>query len=55
MLIADIQVEKGQAVAAVEAMKAKHEIKSPCAGTVASIEVEIGDEVDASRPILIIT
>ncbi|MCP4580595.1 MAG: biotin attachment protein [candidate division Zixibacteria bacterium] len=45
-------VTKGQVVAAVEAMKAKHEIKAPSDGTVASINVEIGDEIDSSKPIL---
>ncbi len=47
-------VKKGQVVAAVEAMKAKHDIKSPCDGKVTSIDVEIGDEIDSSRPILTI-
>jgi biotin carboxyl carrier protein len=46
------KVSKGQAVAAVEAMKAKHEIKSPCDGMVTAIYVEIGDEIDASQPIM---
>ncbi len=48
-------VTKGQAVAAVEAMKARHDIKSQSAGTVSSIEVEIGDEVDSTKPILTIS
>jgi pyruvate carboxylase subunit B len=48
-------VEKGQVVAEVEAMKAKHEIKSPCEGKVAAINVEIGDEIDSSKPILTIS
>ncbi len=45
-------VSKGQAVAAVEAMKAKHEIKSPVDGKVSSINVSIGDEIDSTKPIL---
>ncbi len=48
------QVNKGQAVAAVEAMKAKHDIKAPCDGTVQSIDVEIGDEIDSKKPIMTI-
>ena len=48
-------VSKGQVIAAVEAMKAKHDIKSPCDGTVSSINVEIGDEVDSSKPLLTIS
>jgi pyruvate carboxylase subunit B len=45
-------VSKGSAVAAVEAMKAKHDIKAPCDGKVSAIHVEIGDEIDSSKPIL---
>jgi pyruvate carboxylase subunit B len=45
-------VEKGQAVAAVEAMKAKHEIRAPQGGVVSSVSAQIGDEIDSSRPIL---
>jgi biotin carboxyl carrier protein len=47
-------VNKGQVVAAVEAMKAKHDIKSPVDGKVTSINVEIGDEIDSSKPIMLI-
>ena len=47
-------VTKGQAVAVVEAMKATHDIKSPYEGTVASIQAQIGDEVDSSKPIITI-
>lgn len=45
-------VQKGQTVAQVEAMKAKHDIKTPRAGVVASIEVSIGDEIDSGKPIM---
>ena len=45
-------VQKGQTVAQVEAMKAKHDVKSPLAGVVASIEVSIGDEIDSGKPIM---
>jgi len=47
-------VTEGQVVAAVEAMKAKHDLKSPCAGKVISINVEIGDEIDSSKPIMMV-
>jgi biotin carboxyl carrier protein len=47
-------VTKGQVVAAVEAMKATHDIKSPVDGVVASVQARIGDELDASKPILMI-
>jgi pyruvate carboxylase subunit B len=48
------QVGAGTVVAAVEAMKAKHDIKSPVAGKVAAIHVKIGDEIDSSKPIMTI-
>jgi pyruvate carboxylase subunit B len=48
------KVSEGTAVAAVEAMKAKHDIKSPVAGAVTAIHVQIGDEIDSSKPIMTI-
>jgi pyruvate carboxylase subunit B len=45
-------VREGQVVAAVEAMKAKHEVRAPCSGQVASIDAEIGSDILAGRPIL---
>jgi pyruvate carboxylase subunit B len=47
-------VTKGQVVAKVEAMKAQHDIKAPTDGKVSSIDVQIGDEIDSSKPILTI-
>jgi biotin carboxyl carrier protein len=47
-------VTKGQVVAAVEAMKAKHDVKAPCAGKVLSIDAEIGTDIEAGRSILTI-
>ncbi|HSO23261.1 MAG TPA: biotin/lipoyl-containing protein [Chondromyces sp.] len=47
-------VSKGQVVAAVEAMKAKHDVKAPCAGKVLSIDAEIGADIEAGRSILTI-
>jgi len=49
------RVSAGQVVAAVEAMKAKHDVKAPCAGTVASIDAEIGADIEAGRSILTIS
>jgi pyruvate carboxylase subunit B len=46
------EVTKGQVVAQVEAMKAKHDIKAPIGGKVFEILVEIGDEIDSTKPIL---
>jgi len=48
------RVDKGQVVAAVEAMKAKHDVKAPVAGTVASIDAELGADIEAGRSILTI-
>jgi pyruvate carboxylase subunit B len=59
--VADILVKvgdtitKGTVVAKVEAMKAQHDIVAPCDGKVAAIHVEIGDEVDQSKPIMTIS
>jgi pyruvate carboxylase subunit B len=49
------EVKRGQVVAQIEAMKAKHDIKAPRDGTITSIDVEIGDEVDSSKTILTIS
>jgi biotin carboxyl carrier protein len=48
-------VTEGQVVAKVEAMKAQHDIMSPVKGTVSAIHVELGDEVDSTKPILTIS
>ena len=41
-----------EVVAAVEAMKAKHDVKAPCAGRVTAVHASIGNEVSAGKPIL---
>ncbi len=46
------RVEAGQVVAAVEAMKAEHEVRSPEAGTVRKVHVGPGDEVGPKQPII---
>jgi pyruvate carboxylase subunit B len=46
------KVNEGDVVAAIEAMKAKHDIKAPCGGTVSAIHVSIGDEIDSTNPIV---
>jgi biotin carboxyl carrier protein len=45
-------VREGQVVAAVEAMKAKHDVRAPRAGTVASIDADIGADIVAGKPIM---
>jgi len=45
-------IKSGQVVAVVEAMKADHDVKSTCDGTVANVHITIGSEVPAGQPIL---
>jgi pyruvate carboxylase subunit B len=47
-------VADGQVVAAVEAMKAKHDVKAPCSGTVLSIDAHIGADIEAGQSIMTI-
>jgi len=47
-------VEIGQVVATVEAMKAEHDVRSPVAGTVASLDARPGDEVGPEAAIVTI-
>jgi pyruvate carboxylase subunit B len=46
------RIEEGAVVAAVEAMKAKHDIRSPYGGTVQAVHIRVGDEIDSRKPIL---
>ncbi len=46
------KVNEGDVVAAVEAMKARHDIKAPSGGTVSAVHVSIGDEIDSTKPIV---
>lgn len=48
------KVSEGQVVAAVEAMKAKHEVRAPCDGVVTHVHVDIGSEVFGGKPIITI-
>ena len=48
-------VQPGTVVAHVEAMKAKHEIRTPVGGKVVAVHARIGDEVDSQRPIVSIS
>ena len=47
-------VREGDVVAAVEAMKAKHDVKAPCAGTVSEVSVSLGAAVSKGIPIITI-
>jgi pyruvate carboxylase subunit B len=48
------QVTEGQVVAAVEAMKAKHDVKAPCSGKVSTIDAGIGADIEAGQSIMTI-
>jgi pyruvate carboxylase subunit B len=47
-------IKTGQVLAVVEAMKADHDVKSPCDGMISTIHITIGSEVPAGQPILTI-
>jgi pyruvate carboxylase subunit B len=47
-------VQPGQVVAAVEVMKAKHEIRAPLGGRVLRIDATLGSHVAANMPIMLI-
>jgi pyruvate carboxylase subunit B len=46
------RVSEGAVIAQVEAMKAKHDIRSPHAGTVTAVHVNAGREIDSTMPII---
>jgi pyruvate carboxylase subunit B len=46
------RVDEGAVIAEVEAMKAKHDIRSPVSGTVTAVHASIGKEIDRSTPIV---
>ncbi len=45
-------VQSGAVVAQVEAMKAKHDIRTPAGGRVLAVHVKIGDEIDSGKPVI---
>jgi pyruvate carboxylase subunit B len=47
-------IKKGQTVAYVEAMKAKHHIKTQIDGIVTKVNVKIGDEINSTTPIIVL-
>ncbi len=46
------EVEKGQRVAILEAMKMENELKAPIGGVIKSVDVEVGQSVEKKTPIL---
>jgi pyruvate carboxylase subunit B len=49
------RVDEGAVIAQVEAMKARHDIRTPVAGTVTAVHVTPGREITSSTPIATIT
>ena len=49
------EVEEGQVVMILEAMKMQNEIQAPVAGTVTEIHCEEGQSIEANVPLLVIT
>ena len=49
------EVEMGEPVAILEAMKMENELKAPCDGTIDEISVSVGDSVEKNQPLLEIT
>ena len=45
-------VEPGAVIAQVEAMKARHDIRTPVGGRVVVVHAKIGDEIDRGRPVV---
>jgi biotin carboxyl carrier protein len=48
------EVEAGQAVVVIEAMKMQNELKSPKAGRVAKIAVAVGDAVGSGDVLVVV-
>jgi biotin carboxyl carrier protein len=48
------EVEEGQALVVIEAMKMQNELKSPKAGRVARIAVGVGDTVGAGEVLAVV-
>jgi len=49
------EVEEGQVVMILEAMKMQNEIQAPVSGTVTEIHCEEGQSIEANVPLLVIT
>jgi pyruvate carboxylase subunit B len=47
-------VRQGQVVAAIEVMKARHDVRAPCEGRVVEIAAALGDDITAASPIMLI-
>jgi propionyl-CoA carboxylase alpha chain len=49
------QVEAGQAVLVLEAMKMQHTVRAPGAGTVTEIDVQVGGQVAAGAVLAVVS
>ena len=52
---ADDRVAKGDTLIVIEAMKMEHAVKAPAAGVIASIQVEVDQQVDADEILAVVT
>ena len=54
MVSADDEVEDGQTLIIVEAMKMQNELQARRAGTVKAVYVSVGQRVDQGTPLLVV-
>ena len=52
---ADDRVAKGDTLIVIEAMKMEHAVKAPAAGVIASIQVEVDQQVDDDEILAVVT
>ncbi len=48
-------VSSGEAVVVIEAMKMEHAVRSPVTGTVGSVSVRVGEQVEADQVLAVVT
>ena len=49
------RVEEGSVLMILEAMKMQNEVQAPISGTVAELNCETGDSIEANSPLVVIT
>ena len=48
------EIEAGQTIGLIEAMKLYHDVTAPCRGTVAEIRVQNAEHIEADQPLMVI-
>jgi propionyl-CoA carboxylase alpha chain len=48
------EVDAGQVLVALEAMKMEHQVRAPAAGRVVEVHVRVGDQVEGGHPLLVL-